>query len=48
MFDHDVIDEGPATRFTRRLVELIESAYGLCEQDIQAVNIQLPQKDEQP
>ena len=36
MFDHDVIDGAPATRFTRRLVELIESAYGLCEQDIQA------------
>ncbi|HSR46593.1 MAG TPA: 2-oxo acid dehydrogenase subunit E2 [Anaerolineales bacterium] len=28
-FDHDVIDGGPATRFTRRLVELIENAYGL-------------------
>jgi pyruvate/2-oxoglutarate dehydrogenase complex dihydrolipoamide acyltransferase (E2) component len=36
MFDHDVIDGAPATRFTRRLVELIESGYGLCEQDIQA------------
>ena len=34
MFNHDVIDGGPATRFTRRLVELIESGYGLCEQDI--------------
>ncbi len=29
VFDHDVIDGGPATRFTRTLVELIESGYGL-------------------
>jgi pyruvate/2-oxoglutarate dehydrogenase complex dihydrolipoamide acyltransferase (E2) component len=29
MFDHDVIDGAPAARFTRRLVELIESGYGL-------------------
>ena len=28
-FDHDVIDGAPATRFARRLVELIESGYGL-------------------
>ena len=31
MFNHDVIDGAPATRFTRRLVELIESGYGLDE-----------------
>jgi pyruvate/2-oxoglutarate dehydrogenase complex dihydrolipoamide acyltransferase (E2) component len=30
-FDHDIVDGGPATRFVRRLVELIESAYGLSE-----------------
>jgi len=29
IFDHDVIDGAPATRFTKRLVELIESGYGL-------------------
>ncbi len=29
MFDHDVIDGAPAARFTRRLVELIESGHGL-------------------
>lgn len=29
MFDHDVIDGGPAARFTHRLVELVESGYGL-------------------
>jgi pyruvate/2-oxoglutarate dehydrogenase complex dihydrolipoamide acyltransferase (E2) component len=29
MFDHDVVDGAPATRFVRRLVELIESGYGL-------------------
>lgn len=30
-FDHNVIDGAPAARFTHRLVELIESAYGLKE-----------------
>jgi pyruvate/2-oxoglutarate dehydrogenase complex dihydrolipoamide acyltransferase (E2) component len=30
-FNHDVIDGAPAARFTRRLVELIESGYGLDE-----------------
>lgn len=29
MFDHDVVDGAPATRFTGRLLELIESGYGL-------------------
>ncbi len=33
VFDHDVVDGGPATRFTRTLVELIESGNGL-ERDI--------------
>jgi pyruvate/2-oxoglutarate dehydrogenase complex dihydrolipoamide acyltransferase (E2) component len=33
LFDHDVVDGAPATRFTRRLVELIESGYGLDEPD---------------
>jgi len=33
LFDHDVVDGAPATRFTRRLVELIESGYGLDEMD---------------
>lgn len=32
-FDHDIVDGGPATRFVRRLVELIESGYGLKEID---------------
>lgn len=31
MFDHDVVDGAPATRFTRRLIELIESGEGLGE-----------------
>jgi pyruvate/2-oxoglutarate dehydrogenase complex dihydrolipoamide acyltransferase (E2) component len=30
-YDHDVIDGAPAARFTRRLVELIESGHGLDE-----------------
>ncbi len=35
MFNHDVIDGAPAARFTRRLVELIESGYGLCQDQTQ-------------
>jgi pyruvate/2-oxoglutarate dehydrogenase complex dihydrolipoamide acyltransferase (E2) component len=31
--DHDITDGAPATRFTRRLVELIESGYGLGEEN---------------
>ena len=31
MFDHDIVDGGPAARFVRRLVEMIESGYGLGE-----------------
>jgi hypothetical protein len=31
VFDHDLIDGAPAARFARRLVELIESGYGLDE-----------------
>ena len=33
LFDHDVVDGAPATRFTSRLIELIESGSGLCEMD---------------
>jgi pyruvate/2-oxoglutarate dehydrogenase complex dihydrolipoamide acyltransferase (E2) component len=33
LFDHDVVDGAPATRFVGRLVELIESGYGLDETD---------------
>lgn len=32
-FDHDIVDGGPATRFVRRLVELVENGYGLDETD---------------
>ena len=35
MFDHDVVDGAPATRFVRRLVELIESGDGLGEDQTQ-------------
>ena len=31
-FDHDVVDGAPAARFVRRLLELIESGYGLAEE----------------
>jgi pyruvate/2-oxoglutarate dehydrogenase complex dihydrolipoamide acyltransferase (E2) component len=41
LFDHNVIDGAPATRFTRRLVELIESGYGLEQnQTMAAINIE--------
>jgi pyruvate/2-oxoglutarate dehydrogenase complex dihydrolipoamide acyltransferase (E2) component len=30
-FDHDIVDGAPATRFVRRLVELIEGGVGLAE-----------------
>jgi pyruvate/2-oxoglutarate dehydrogenase complex dihydrolipoamide acyltransferase (E2) component len=33
LFDHDVVDGAPATRFVRRLVELIENGNGLNEMD---------------
>jgi hypothetical protein len=38
IFDHDVIDGAPAARFTRRLVELIESGDGLDEDQLLADN----------
>lgn len=31
-FDHDIVDGAPAARFTQRLLELIESGYGLDRQ----------------
>lgn len=31
-FDHNIVDGAPAARFTRRLIELIESGYGLDSQ----------------
>ena len=38
VFDHDVLDGAAAARFTHRLVELIESGYGLGEDQNQCVN----------
>jgi len=38
IFDHDMIDGAPAARFTRRLVELIESGYGLDENETISAN----------
>jgi pyruvate/2-oxoglutarate dehydrogenase complex dihydrolipoamide acyltransferase (E2) component len=34
LFDHDVVDGAPATRFVRWLVELIESGYGLDDMNV--------------
>jgi hypothetical protein len=43
MFDHDIVDGGPATRFVRRLVELIESGAGLGETGmVNGASIPLP------
>ncbi len=42
IFDHDVIDGAPAARFTRRLVELIESGYGLDEVQSMTANESVP------
>ena len=36
VFDHDVVDGAPAARFVRRLVELIESGYGLDDEKTKA------------
>ena len=36
MFDHDIVDGAPATRFAARFKELIEGAYGLCDLNLQA------------
>jgi pyruvate/2-oxoglutarate dehydrogenase complex dihydrolipoamide acyltransferase (E2) component len=35
-FDHDIIDGAPAARFTERLKELIESGFGLLDQQVMA------------
>jgi pyruvate/2-oxoglutarate dehydrogenase complex dihydrolipoamide acyltransferase (E2) component len=41
-FDHDIVDGAPAARFVQRLTELIESGYGLVEdQPISFVNASL-------
>lgn len=36
MFDHDIIDGAPAARFVARLRELIESGYGVCQEELSA------------
>ena len=45
LFDHDIVDGAPATRFVKHLVELIESGYGLDEtvvkDDVQPVKGEL-------
>jgi len=46
-FDHDIIDGAPAARFTARLKDLIESGYGLIEQqESSALNESKPQPQE--
>jgi pyruvate/2-oxoglutarate dehydrogenase complex dihydrolipoamide acyltransferase (E2) component len=43
VFDHDIIDGAPAARFTRRLVELIESGHGLMDQQSTAAREDEPE-----
>jgi pyruvate/2-oxoglutarate dehydrogenase complex dihydrolipoamide acyltransferase (E2) component len=46
-FDHDMIDGAPAARFTQRLKDLIESGFGLIEQEASsALNESRPQPQE--
>ncbi len=46
-FDHEIIDGAPAARFTQRLKDLIESGYGLTEQEASsALNESRPQPQE--
>ncbi len=46
-FDHETIDGAPAARFTHRLKDLIESGYGLMEQEASsALNENRPQPQE--
>ncbi len=46
-FDHDIIDGAPAARFTQRLKDLIESGYGLIDQEASsALNKSRPQPQE--
>ncbi len=46
-FDHDIIDGAPAARFIKRLKELIESGYGLIEQEASStLNESKPQPQE--
>jgi len=47
MFDHDIIDGGPAARFTARFKDLMESAYGLCEEAPMADPLQKVELHEQ-
>jgi pyruvate/2-oxoglutarate dehydrogenase complex dihydrolipoamide acyltransferase (E2) component len=43
-FDHNMIDGAPAARFTERLKDLIESGYGLIDQEASsALNGSQPQ-----
>ena len=39
MFDHDMVDGAPATRFASRFKDLIESSYGLCDLEPEQMKI---------
>jgi pyruvate/2-oxoglutarate dehydrogenase complex dihydrolipoamide acyltransferase (E2) component len=41
-FDHDIVDGAPAARFTSQFKSLIESGYGLVEQEGAAEQVRLP------
>jgi pyruvate/2-oxoglutarate dehydrogenase complex dihydrolipoamide acyltransferase (E2) component len=41
-FDHDIVDGAPAARFTSQLKSLIETGYGLVEQEAATEQVSLP------
>lgn len=41
-FDHDIVDGAPAARFTSQLKSLIESGYGLVEQEVATEQVSWP------
>ena len=47
-FDHDIVDGAPAARFGRRLVELIESGYGLVEGEVNEKQAVIPEPNAFP
>jgi hypothetical protein len=47
-FDHDIVDGAPAARFGRRLVELIESGYGLVEGEVNEEQAVIPEPNAFP
>ncbi len=41
-FDHDIVDGAPAARFTSQFTKLVESGYGLIEQEVTPEQVRAP------